>query len=91
MTLRKGSSEDRLNAEAVLAAQGKRLLRQRGNKKLFAQPRNLIYAPATYDGKWSGLDIRHIRSIKGVGRPTASRPVQKKQSAIGELIGRWGF
>jgi hypothetical protein len=87
----KGSSEDRLNAEAFLAAGGKLLLRQRGDKKLFAQPRNLIQQPATYDGKWGSLDIRHIRAIKGVGRPVTSRSVQKKRSALGEFISRWGF
>jgi hypothetical protein len=87
----KGSSEDRLNAEAILAAGGKLFLRMRGDKKLFAQPRNLIHMPARQRGKWRGLDIRHLRAIKGVGRPVTSRSVQKKRSALGEFISRWGF
>jgi hypothetical protein len=87
----KGSSDERIHAELSLAARGKLLLRKRGNKKLFAQPRNLIHAPATYDGKWGGIDIRHIRSIKGVGRPAAVNRARQGQDTFGETIGRWGF
>lgn len=84
----KGSSQDRLNAEMALAEGGKRLIRQRGNKKLFARPRNLIAHWATFDGKWGGAEIRHIRHIKGSGRPPRARFTP--DPVIG-VLEKWGF
>lgn len=85
---RKGSSQDRLNAEIALAEGGKRLLRQRGRKKLFAQPRNLLRQWPTFNGKWGGAEIRHIRAIKGVGRPPRARLTP--DPVVG-VLERWGF
>jgi len=85
---RKGSSQDRLNAEIALAEGGRRLIRERGRKKLFAQPRNLIAHWATFDGKWNGVEIRHNRLIKGVGRPPKARFIP--DPVIG-VLEKWGF
>lgn len=85
---RKGSSQDRLNAEIELSGGGKRLIRERGRKKLFAQPRRLIAGWASIEGKWSGEALRHIRRIKGVGRPLKTRFTP--DPVIG-VLEKWGF
>jgi hypothetical protein len=84
----KGSSETRLNVELNRARRGKQLLRQRGNKKLYAQPRRLIDGSAPWTGKWSLEDLKHMRRIKGVGRPPIARHTPEPPMGILE---RWGF
>lgn len=84
----KGSSEDRINAEVAQTRAGKRLIRERNGKKLYAQPRNLIREWPAFNGKWGGEDIRHIRMIKGVGRPPAARFIPDPVMGVLE---RWGF
>jgi hypothetical protein len=78
----------RIAAEVQSSRQGKRLLRQRGNKKLYAQPRRLIDGSAPWTGKWSLEDLKHMRRIKGVGRPPIARHTPELPMGILE---RWGF
>jgi hypothetical protein len=84
----KGSSEVRLNVELNRLEAGKRLIRQRGAKKLFAQPRNLIAGWASSEGKWGGADLRHMRRIRGVGRPPKTRFTP--DPVVG-VLEKWGF
>lgn len=94
---RKGSSDDRLNAEAAFAQEGKHVIRQRGQKKLRSQPRNVIHMPSGIEGKWSGSDIRTMNRLKGVGRPplVLFKRFQKKrmltEDPLTSVLKGWGF
>ena len=94
---RKGSSDDRLNAEAAFAQDGKHVIRQRGSKKLWSQPRTMRFHPAAFGGKWDGADIRTMNRLKGVGRPplVLFKQAQKQRLLSTDLITKalkgWGF
>ena len=90
---RKGSSDDRLNAEASFAQEGKHIIRQRGHKKLWSRPRDILLRPAVFEGKWNGYEIRAIRFIKGVGRPPSVlfKRAQKKRLVQDFNAQQWGF
>jgi hypothetical protein len=70
MGLGRGSSEERIMYDHET---DRRVIRERNGKKLRAQPRRFLAAPALYSGKWNGADMKAIRHDHGVGRPPKER------------------
>lgn len=51
----------------------RRVIRVRNGKVFRAQPRRFLAAPALYEGKWNGAEMKAIRHAHGVGRPPKER------------------